>query len=380
MRADSILARGNHRQAATLILVLGIWLTTGCGTAVRERVTLEQDAYRSALSISVKEQLLANIVRLRYSDSPIFITTEQVVQSLTREVRVPVEAVGIIAGTDPDIASLSGQAIWSDNPTALHKPVTGTQYVESFLSTLSPVALFAMVDAGFPLDRLFSLLVTNANGHRNEHTEGGTAFPADPAFIRFIEVMKRLQIARAIEISLTPDGGADHRIAVDILESRLDEQLAQDYAAILDDMGLDPAASRYRVGRFVGVRAPDLITVSTRNMLQVLTALTPYVQVPGEDRDSVLVMMTGQDYPAPIRIHSGPEAPGNAYAAIRYRDQWFWIDPGDNRSKLTMVYLHMVFQLTRAGRQAGSQVIVPVRPSAEDGERNGDAPGEARSN
>ena len=58
-------------------------------------------------------------------------------------------------------------------------------------------------------------------------------------------------------------------------------------------MDLDPASKRYRVGRFVGVRSPDLITISTRNMLQVLSALTPYVQVPGEDKDSVLVMMTG---------------------------------------------------------------------------------------
>ena len=347
---------------------------------MRDRVTLEQDAYRSALSISVKEQLLANIVRLRYSDSPIFISTEQVVQSLTRELRVPIEATGIIAGTDPDVASLSGQITVSDNPTALHKPVTGTQYVESFLSTLSPVALFAMVDAGFPLSQLFSLLVTNINGYRNERTEGGTAFPADPEFITFIEVMHKVQIARAMEIVLTPGSGTDHRISLIILESRLDEELAGEYRAMLDIMGLNPDAASFRVGRFIGTRAPDLITLSTRNMLQVLTALSPYVQVPGEDRNSVLVMMTGDDYPEPIRINSGSEAPENAYATIRYRDQWFWIDPGDNQSKLTMVYLHMMFQLTQAGRQAGTQVIVPVRPAGYSGDVEDETTRQSQSN
>ena len=145
----------------------------------------------------MKEQLLANIVRLRYSDSPLFITTEQVVQSLTRELRVPVEAVGIIAGTDPDIAALSGQTVLSDNPTALHKPVTGTQYVESFLSTLSPVALFAMVEAGFPLDQLFSLLVTNVNGYRNERHRGGYRVSGRSGVHSVSSrVMRRIQIAR----------------------------------------------------------------------------------------------------------------------------------------------------------------------------------------
>ena len=35
-----------------------------------------------------------------------------------------------------------------------------------------------------------------------------------------------------------------------------------------------------------------------------------------------------------------------------------------------MVYLNMFFQLTRAGRQAGTQVIVPVRPAETEGEGN----------
>lgn len=63
-----------------------------------------------------------------------------------------------------------------------------------------------------------------------------------------------------------------------------------------------------------------------------------------------------------LRIHSGTEAPTDAYAAVSYQDHWFWIDGKDIASKSTFTFLLILFSLAETGQSAAAPVVtVPSR-------------------
>jgi hypothetical protein len=67
--------------------------------------------------------------------------------------------------------------------------------------------------------------------------------------------------------------------------------------------------------------------------------------------------------PGGVRIHSGEDKPAATYAAVRYRDYWFWIDHGDRRRsgeiaakrKMQVHALHAL--LTLYSRQCHARVV-----------------------
>ncbi len=66
-------------------------------------------------------------------------------------------------------------------------------------------------------------------------------------------------------------------------------------------------------------------------------------------------------FPALIRVHSGDSRPTDAYVAVRYRDQWFWIDDRDLSSKRVFSFLMLLFSLTEKDTlQAAPIVTVPT--------------------
>jgi len=50
-----------------------------------------------------------------------------------------------------------------------------------------------------------------------------------------------------------------------------------------------------------------------------------------------------------VRIYSGKQKPASAYAAVRYRDYWFWVDNGDLRTKRALTVVMFFFTLADTG-------------------------------
>ena len=51
-----------------------------------------------------------------------------------------------------------------------------------------------------------------------------------------------------------------------------------------------------------------------------------------------------------MRIHSGKDKPATAYAAVRYRNYWFWVDNGDMMSKRALTVVDVLLH-ARGHRQ-----------------------------
>ena len=50
-----------------------------------------------------------------------------------------------------------------------------------------------------------------------------------------------------------------------------------------------------------------------------------------------------------MRIVSGPAAPADAFSAVRYRNNWYWISNDDIASKRIFTMLMIFFSLAETG-------------------------------
>ena len=103
------------------------------------------------------------------------------------------------------------------------------------------------------------------------------------------------------------------------------------------------------------------LAIQPRSMLQIIIELASHIDVPPKD------VAEGRVYQAPkasfpgfpdlITIKSGDEHPTDSYAAIRYRDQWFWIDDHDLDSKRMFAFTMLLFSLTETGSSQQAPIV-----------------------
>jgi hypothetical protein len=97
--------------------------------------------------------------------------------------------------------------------------------------------------------------------------------------------------------------------------------------------------------------SPEDLHVNSRSMLQILQGFASFVEVPEED------VRAGRAAPSAVgsgdadlgRIRSGAAKPDRAYAAVRYRDRWYWIEDGDYRTKRALTAVMFFFTLADTG-------------------------------
>jgi hypothetical protein len=58
----------------------------------------------------------------------------------------------------------------------------------------------------------------------------------------------------------------------------------------------------------------------------------------------------------PAQIHSGSTAPANTYAAVPYKDYWYWIEDTDITSKRTFTFLMILFSVAETGQPTAAPV------------------------
>jgi hypothetical protein len=113
--------------------------------------------------------------------------------------------------------------------------------------------------------------------------------------------------------------------------------------------------------------ATNELAVGSRSMVQVMMAFASYAEVPTVDVQEGRALpslqstnSTGQTNP--VKIRCGADKPADAFAAVRYRNHWFWIDDRDWRSKRALTAVMFLFTMSDSGNdQPLPLVTIPAQ-------------------
>lgn len=130
-------------------------------------------------------------------------------------------------------------------------------------------------------------------------------------------------------------------------------------------LGISERTREAQVEYGSGKPPPGTITLLTRPILGVLGQVASEVQVPEEDISGGRTIPTVSDAGVLGRpvvvIHSGDKAPPDAFSAVRYHEQWYWIADADFDSKYAFSVLQTLLALAATSPQSNTVVTIPAR-------------------
>lgn len=360
MGAPESLRRRSRRRAGRWLAAAVVALssaTAGCQSIGPRTVAVDQFDYAQTIADASTEQLLMNMVRLRYSEPTSFLRVSSVISQYRRGSSVALGA-GLNAGaTGADTGSVGGTASWADRPTITYTPITGREFTRTLLTPLPVRAIFNLLEAGAPTDLAIRLSLASINGVHNESTRPAGRRQADPAFFETIELLGWLRAANAITVRQTNDPGAPAMKLV-LRKEEADEEVAAAQARFRELLDLPPALSEFRLVRGLLPTEPGEVAVLTRSLSDVMLDLAWRFQVPEEHIEEG---RTAEDFEsprrAPIVVSASRSRPDHAFVAVESRDHWFYIDDRDRASKRVFSFVHMLLSLAEQSEPARGPIL-----------------------
>src|ERR1700722_994340 len=148
-----------RRSQRLVILLAGVVSLSGCLGPKAVRYTRLR--YNEVVRDTNDEQLLINIVRLRYADSPVFIDLPNITSQFEMVGRG--NYLGGYGNQTPGRASLGfGELSLRDTPTLSYHPREGREIAKALLTPLS-ADLFIVVNGGANLEQLLLFSVNDIN-------------------------------------------------------------------------------------------------------------------------------------------------------------------------------------------------------------------------
>jgi len=348
--------------------LLASLLFVGCSGIGPSTVTRDRFDYTGAVAESWKSQMLLNLVKLRYSDTPVFLDVGQIVSGYTLQSTFTAAGTinnlsGVVPGVPNSSVGLGAQGQFTDRPTITYAPLVGERFARSLMTPIPPPALLSLVQAGNPINLVFRLAVNVVNGIQNRFGGDLRARPADPEFYELLERLRRIQESGIIGIRVQREEREGEAIVMSFRQ-RVDPKVEADVLAVRQMLGLDPRAREFRVV-YGSVAANDKeLAILSRSILEILIELSSFISVPeahvAENRVRPTAepeMGPGGPVPPLIRINSSSERPANSFVSVPYRDYWFWIDDRDIPSKRLFTFLMFVFTLVETGGKEGAPVV-----------------------
>jgi hypothetical protein len=343
---------------------------TGC-TSIGPR-TVERDRfdYITAISDSWKAQMLLNMVKLRYGDAPVFLDVASVINQYGIEGSLGFSGSWAQNAQPPwpytALYNLLGSGRYAERPTITYSPLSGEKFARSLMTPIPPAAILNFLQGGYPADIVLRLAVHSVNSIRSRYGGSARMRAADPDFYPLVEKLRNLQ--ESGDIGMRVQKAGDQVRTLIILGKNPNPAVQADRAEVRKLLGLDPQADEFNIVYGSVAANEKEIAILTRSMFEILTDLSSYIDVPVADVEQKRTfpspapdVANGVPVPPLIRIHSSRERPDDAFAAVPYGKEWYWIDDKDFPSKKLFSFIMFLFTLTDTGERQGAPVItIPV--------------------
>jgi len=340
---------------AMILLACALVLFTGCSHLGPKTVGVDRFDYSTAIADSWKQQTLLNIIKLRYMDLPVFVDVSSIVSGYSMQTTVNVN--GTLSSKNAfqgKFGAIGGQAMYTERPTITYVPLTGEKFLRGLITPIDPKHIFFMLQSGYAADFILGLTVEALNGVRNRSVAVGAMREADPEFVRVLDLLRQVQAAGAFGMRVEEDKAKGSTGVVFFRREDVPADVVEKAAEIRRLLKLPLEAQRYTLTYSPVRGGENELAVNSRSMLQIMGAFATYLEVPeAHVKDHSTVPAFENTAPGtqrnPVWIHSSKDKPTHAFAAVPYRNHWFWIDDGDWKTKRAFTAVMFFFTLAETG-------------------------------
>jgi hypothetical protein len=154
--------------------------------------------------------------------------------------------------------------------------------------------------------------------------------------------------------------GKRDRLVMFFTKDPVPREVEEERLTIRKILHLDPNRQDIQIIYGADTDRDDVLAIQTRSAMQILSQVSSFINIPEED------VREGRAFPAPpsqpglppiIAIQSGAAKPANAFAAVYYRNLWYWIEDHDLRSKGTFTFLLILMTLADTGEKAPPPIL-----------------------
>ena len=392
--------RGDYRALMARVVrgIAGlslIALTSGC--ALQAKIIQSRHWDLNATILETKnEQLLLNLVRLRYDEEPYFLQLSSITTNFSAGASAGVS--GTLPENGPNVLGLSGGASYSESPSVTWSIPDSREMLSRFYAPIGTDQLAVLTKSGFNLVNVFRSGTSKMNTLRNREFEivGGEFQPTGyDEFVEVLEAIDGLRRDGLVDLSyilMSSFGGptvplsqVDTRAVADgvpkglyffpraetpgmatpivlnkplfirfTLESDKDER-AQRVRALLkldpqsysfpitDTANASPEGLRSEAGRLSTLFDPDVrlkhIMLNNRSVMEILRFAAASIDVPEEEVGRGVVRKRDVDLHEFLVVRWSKTEPSDAWLKVKYQDKWFYVPATDlnARSAFTLV-------------------------------------------
>ena len=348
-----------------LLVIMILACLSGCGSIGPGNVARDRFDYISAISDSWKAQMLLNLVKLRYGDAPVFLDVASVITQTGVQGTLAVSGSwwqNLLQLPFTSTVGVTAAGTYGEKPTVTYLPMSGEKFARSLMTPIPPGAILSFLQAGYPADIVLRLAVQTINGIHSRHGYGPRAQEADPEFFPLLEKLRNLQQSGQIGLRVKRVG--TQTTTAIVFSKKLTPAIAADRDELTKLLGLNLETNEFDVV-YGSVAANDKeIAMLTRSVLEILTDLSSYTDVPAAKVEQKRTfpspapeLVNGAAVPTLMRVFSSSQKPDDAFAAVPYGQDWYWIDDKDFNSKRLFSFIMFLFTLTETGDKQGAPIV-----------------------
>jgi hypothetical protein len=195
----SPLRKERHMLIKALAFLVIILVNAGCSYIMPpQKIPMDRRNYVDAVSTSWKEQLLTNLVKLRYGDTLTFLemtsvtTSYELGGSLAAAYTTPWHFLFGTTGARNTFTG-SGAVTYSDRPTISYAPIRGDNLTKTLINPIDPAKILKGLQTGWRPEYILACCVKSINNWQN---------PQDKKYFILADLAHDLRLKGVIRITI----------------------------------------------------------------------------------------------------------------------------------------------------------------------------------
>ena len=301
------------RRALRGASLTALLLAGGCAVA-NNAIRSDFPDYNSIIQFNQTQQMVLNLVRMHYRESPLFLQAGSVTAAYESRTEVNSETT-LTNATTP--FTIGGSYQFTSRPTINYTPIEGKAYVQQFMTEISYDNFALLVRAGWPVNKLATMLVERFTTETGEVlVNNGKSHTRE----QFKEMVKRLEKAEEsdrVSVTIRPKGGYDLH---------------------------------------VGEITIPFERMQLRSLVDVMFAASQDVETPPEHERRTKKFDPGGN----LRIAFSKDKPKDALVWCEYDGYYYSVDHGDLAAKDSLALLVQISRIQSAPAGPAPLLTIPV--------------------